>query len=89
VANAALSCVMTAVPADPEKPEMNSRRASLGAMYSDWCESSEGTTKEGVSQHSCVAVIKGRTIDIYLLLGHELPQALQARGRVVDWASKC
>jgi hypothetical protein len=28
-------CVMTAVPADPEKPEMNSRRASLGAMYSD------------------------------------------------------
>lgn len=84
MARAALSRVIIAVPAEPVKPEMNCRRASVGAMYSEECASSEGTTKRGSSQSAIVigGVGSGRTVDVYLVLFHELPQVGQAGGGV-------
>lgn len=44
VARAALSCVMTAHPAEPLKPEINFLLSSQGAIYSEEWLSSDGTT---------------------------------------------
>ena len=45
VHKAAWCRVITAVPAEPVKPEINSRRLSAAAMYSFWWASSVGTIK--------------------------------------------
>jgi len=74
-----LLCVTIAVPADPEKPEINSRRASVGAMYSDECASSEGTTRdEHQSAYQSCRMRCSRTVYIYLVVFHQLSQPLQA-----------
>lgn len=65
---------MIAVPAEPEKPDMNSRRASVGAMYSELWASSLGTTGRDVSQHFWVHVKLCHTVDVYLVLLHELSE---------------
>src|SRR3569833_420324 len=45
VAMAAFSCVMTALPTEPLKPQMNSRLPSQATTYSDEWLSSDSTTK--------------------------------------------
>jgi hypothetical protein len=83
--------VMTAVPAEPEKPEMNSLLASHGAMYSEEWLSSEGTTGVRLELVEKWKFDHSHTVDVNLALLHEVPQPGQALRRadrlhVVLWS---
>lgn len=81
---------MTAHPADPVKPVMYSLLASHGAMYSEEWLSSEGTTNWTLVAGGVKGAGHSHTVDIHLVLLHELPQPGQAlRGNdllhLFDW----
>lgn len=84
MARAALLRVTTAQPAEPLKPEMNSRRPSQAAMYSEEWLSSEGTTAGEVDGQQRVESAQGEvlTVDIHFIVSHKLSELREADGRV-------